>query len=129
MPAVVYIRRKTVVNTDPQRRCYNGCNYSERVDYSDWEVFQEWDTADFARRVARSLRADHQELKVKELMASINTMVRQCAGLIDTKDVSDWENNFLKSVNEKTRQGNNTSSLSEAQVEKLEQIYSKHFSG
>lgn len=25
-----------VVNTDPQRRCYNGCHFSSEEVYSDW---------------------------------------------------------------------------------------------
>lgn len=61
-------------------------------------------------------------------MASLNTMVRQCAGLVDTTDVSEWENQFLKSVLERTANGDNTTSLTEAQIDSLENIHSKHFS-
>lgn len=60
-------------------------------------------------------------------MASLNTQVKKCAGLVDTTDVSDWENEFLQSVVEQTSQGDNTSSLSEKQVICLERIYRKHF--
>lgn len=60
-------------------------------------------------------------------MASLNTMVKKCAGLVDTTDVSDWENQFLKSVAEKTGEGNNTTSLTEKQIVVLERIYGKHF--
>ncbi len=60
-------------------------------------------------------------------MASLNTQVKKCAGLVDTTDVSDWENEFLQSVVEQTGQGDNTSSLSEKQVICLERIYRKHF--
>ncbi len=60
-------------------------------------------------------------------MASLNAQVKKCAGLIDTTDVSDWENQFLTSVNEQTDEGNNTSSLTEKQVICLERIYRKHF--
>lgn len=60
-------------------------------------------------------------------MASLNTMVKKTAGLIDTRDVNDWENRFLQSVQEKTRGGDDTSSLTEKQVETLERIYDKHF--
>lgn len=31
-------RRQTVVNTDPQRRCYNGCHASFEVHWTEWEV-------------------------------------------------------------------------------------------
>lgn len=33
-------RRTQVVNTDPQRRCHNGCNYSEELQWSPWEVLE-----------------------------------------------------------------------------------------
>lgn len=62
-------------------------------------------------------------------MTSLNTMVKKCAGLVDTTDVSDWENQFLKSVIEKTGEGNNTSSLTEKQIDVLERIYGKNFAG
>ena len=29
-------REQYVVNTDPQRRCYNGCNFSEEKVWSEW---------------------------------------------------------------------------------------------
>lgn len=32
----VWVRKPMIVNTDPQRRCYNGCNFSERVEWSEW---------------------------------------------------------------------------------------------
>lgn len=34
----VWVRRRVVVNTDPQRRCYDGCNFSERAEWSPWEL-------------------------------------------------------------------------------------------
>ena len=33
-------RHRVVVNTDPQRRCYNGCNFSEELQWTDWEVLE-----------------------------------------------------------------------------------------
>lgn len=60
-------------------------------------------------------------------MASLNTMVKKCAGLVDTTDVTPWEDQFLQSVLEKTAQGDNTTSLTEKQIDVLERIYSKHF--
>lgn len=62
-------------------------------------------------------------------MTSLNTMVKKCAGLVDTTDVSDWENQFLKSVVEKTSEGENTTGLTEKQIDVLERIYGKHFAG
>lgn len=62
-------------------------------------------------------------------MASLNTMVKKVAGLADTRDVSDWENQFIKSLVEKTASGDNTTSLTEKQIDVLERIHNKHFEG
>ena len=62
-------------------------------------------------------------------MTSLNTMVKKCAGLVGTKDVTPWEDQFLQSVLEKTAQGDNTTSLTEKQVDVLQRLYSKHFEG
>ena len=66
MPAEIWMRSKMVVNTDLQRRCYNGCNFSERIDYGEWRLFQTWDTLEFAERVAKGLRCDRYDIEVKE---------------------------------------------------------------
>jgi len=62
-------------------------------------------------------------------MASLNTMVRQCAGLVDTKDVDHRTNDFLKRVVAQTNGGDNTTSLTERQISWLEDIYERHFAG
>lgn len=56
-------------------------------------------------------------------------MVKALAGPQDTDDVSDWENSFIASVLEKTAQGENTASLTEKQIDVIERIFNKHFSG
>lgn len=53
MSHVVQLRRKVVVNTDPQRRCYDGCNFSEEVSWTEWEDFSTWDTAELAENIRR----------------------------------------------------------------------------
>ncbi len=60
-------------------------------------------------------------------MASTNTMLKQCAGLVDTKDVTDWQNGFLKSVLERSENGSRPDLLSEKQLEVLESIHRRHF--
>lgn len=60
-------------------------------------------------------------------MASLNAMVKKVAGLADTRDVTDWENRFIKSVVEQTGNGTNTTSLTEKQITSLEQLHDKHF--
>jgi len=36
----IYMREQILVNTDPQRRCYNGCNYSEELVWTPWEKLE-----------------------------------------------------------------------------------------
>lgn len=60
-------------------------------------------------------------------MASLNTMVRKVAGLADTTDVSQRENEFIKNIVRQTSNGDNTTSLTEKQVAWLDDLHSKHF--
>ena len=60
-------------------------------------------------------------------MTTLNTMVKRVAGLQDTRDVSEWESEFIASVIEKTRGGDDTSKLTEKQVDVLQRIFRKHF--
>lgn len=62
-------------------------------------------------------------------MASINNMVKRVAGLLGTPDLSEWETTFVQSVVDKTKNGENTTSLSTRQVEVLEDLFNKHFAG
>jgi hypothetical protein len=59
-------------------------------------------------------------------LKSIEQKLQQCAGLIDTKDVTPFENGFLKGVTEFVEE-HGTTKLSEKQVAVIERIYSKHF--
>jgi hypothetical protein len=59
-------------------------------------------------------------------MKSMLQKVMQLQGLIDTSDVTEWENRFLKSINTQL-EGENTIALSSKQVEVLDRIWSKHF--
>lgn len=36
----IEMRKLRLVNTDPQRRCYNGCHFSSELIWSSWEVLQ-----------------------------------------------------------------------------------------
>lgn len=58
---------------------------------------------------------------------SINGMVRRLAGLVDTRDVSAWENAFIKSLLQQTDQGNNTTSITEKQLTVMERLFAKYF--
>lgn len=67
MTTQIWMRDRRVINTDPQRRCYNGCNFSERVEFGEWRLFQEWDTHEFAERVANGLKCDRREIKLEDV--------------------------------------------------------------
>lgn len=60
-------------------------------------------------------------------MVSIGAMVKQCRGLLDTKDLNERENDFLHSVSVFSRGGEDTGNLSEKQVKWVEDIWRKHF--
>lgn len=57
---------------------------------------------------------------------SIIVKAAQICGLLGTKDLSEWETTFCKSINE-LLESNNTTVLSDKQVEKIDQIWGKHF--
>lgn len=62
-------------------------------------------------------------------MKSLGAMIKQLSGLIDTDDLTDWENLFVTDVCEKTNDGGVTGTLSEKQVTTVERIFKKHFAG
>ena len=37
---ILETRRRILINTDPQRRCYNGCHYSSELIWTPWEVLE-----------------------------------------------------------------------------------------
>ena len=47
-PFILYRRRKVLVNTDPQRRCYNGAHFSYEHHWTAWEVLDRLETQDIA---------------------------------------------------------------------------------
>ena len=53
-------------------------------------------------------------------MTTLNTMVKRVAGLEDTTDVNDWENQFIKNIVRQTNDGDDTRILTERQIERLE---------
>ena len=34
----IEVRHRREINTDPQRRCYNGCHFSSELVWTPWEV-------------------------------------------------------------------------------------------
>lgn len=61
-------------------------------------------------------------------MKSIGAMIKQIAAL-EVGDLTEWEDNFCLDMYLKTRQGKETSVLTDKQVEKIESIFNKHFAG
>ncbi len=60
-------------------------------------------------------------------MISVATMVAQLEALLGTKDLSAWEHDFVRSVSERVQMWGGTTRLTAAQVNKLEQVYRRHF--
>lgn len=34
------VRKLVEINTDPQRRCYNGCHFESKIVWTDWETLE-----------------------------------------------------------------------------------------
>lgn len=61
-------------------------------------------------------------------MASLGTMIEQLDGMLDTKDLTEWENDFVTSILERYLAAKkDTRNLTAKQVEIVERIWSKHF--
>ena len=58
---------------------------------------------------------------------SIGTMIRKIGGMLDTRDLTPWENQFVSDILDKTNGGDRTTGLSEKQVEAIQRIHEKHF--
>lgn len=58
---------------------------------------------------------------------SVGAMIEQLSGLLGTADLSDWEQGFVENMVRESGGGMKTSRLSEAQVDKVEQVWRKHF--
>jgi hypothetical protein len=57
---------------------------------------------------------------------STSVMVERLIGLLGTKDVSDWEEDFIKSL-QRRLVDNSLTALTERQVDALDRLHSKHF--
>jgi len=60
----VHIRRGTLINDDPQNRCYNGCYFKSHMEWSDWEHWMDMPSLEHAKRAARIFAREDQQLKV-----------------------------------------------------------------
>lgn len=60
-------------------------------------------------------------------LVSLGTKIKQLEALLDTRDLSEWENTFLHSISVRTDCGRDTRTLTENQVERLDALWAKHF--
>lgn len=58
---------------------------------------------------------------------SIGNMIKSLSGMLGTKDFNDFENKFVTNMRNLTDDGAKSSILTSSQVEKVEEIYQKHF--
>ena len=62
-------------------------------------------------------------------LVSIGAMIEQLDGLRDTKDLTEWEHDFVTSILERYLLAKkNTQGFTGKQVEVIERIWRKHFS-
>ena len=57
----------------------------------------------------------------------LGPMIAQLYGLCGTNDVSDWEERFIESVSGYADDRRNPKVLTDKQIDKIEQIYQRHF--
>lgn len=64
----VMVRMKIALNTDPQRRCYNGCRFSEKTIWSEGERIVDAPTCEEAEESARTYKLinPNRQYKVEE---------------------------------------------------------------
>lgn len=64
----LFFRKKITVNTDPERRCYNGCNFSEETIWTDWAFIGPYskENAESSAKTFKEINPD-REYKVEEL--------------------------------------------------------------
>lgn len=60
-------------------------------------------------------------------MKSIGAMIQQLDGLVDTRDLTEWENEFVTNIVEGTINGKLTRKLTEKQIDVVQRIYRRHF--
>jgi hypothetical protein len=58
---------------------------------------------------------------------SIGSMIKQLEPLLDTKDLTPWEDGFVRRLVELSDHGRDTLKLSVNQIGRLVELYRKHF--
>ena len=60
-------------------------------------------------------------------MKSLGAMVQQLCAMVGTNDLTKWETDFMCSIGRTTGDGEHTQGLTERQVNRVEELYRKHF--
>lgn len=61
-------------------------------------------------------------------MVSTTNMIKKLGGMLGTKDLSEWETGFVKSLHDRVEAGEVTM-LTDKQLDRLTELHSKHFGG
>ena len=59
---------------------------------------------------------------------SIGTMLTQLSGLLGTKDLNNWEQDFVENNFDKFKEKGSTTWMSDTVVDIIDKLYNKHFS-
>ena len=59
-------------------------------------------------------------------LVSTTTMIKRLEGLLGTRDLSAWEQDFIRKLAEQAR-GGQVTQLTSAQVDKLDELHGRHF--
>lgn len=60
------------------------------------------------------------------MTVSTTIMIRRLEGMLDTKDLTDWEQNFVRSLVKRLDAGEVTQ-LTEKQIDRLDELHGRHF--
>jgi hypothetical protein len=60
-------------------------------------------------------------------MKSLGAMIKQLEPLVGTDDLNAWETRFVENLALRTVEGHDTGALTEKQIERLTELYAKHF--
>jgi hypothetical protein len=53
---IVQRSKRITINTDPQRRCYDGVNFSETSYWDNWKNMVQWETEQQAQACAQAYK-------------------------------------------------------------------------
>ena len=65
------IRRGTLINDDPQRRCYDGCYFKSHWEWSEWERWTDYEKEEWAKTAVRLFAREDQQLRVVEITGTV----------------------------------------------------------